>query len=186
MRTTSTPSSSTWSEYSATRGRSPAGSPRAGIIIAMQTPEREIDRVRTSFDRQGLMRTLGAALKSVGPGEVRIEMAVRPELSQQHGFVHAGAVIAIIDSACGYAALSLADAANEVLTVELKVNLLAPARGDTVRAVGRVLRRGRTLTVCQGDAFAIEGGSETHIATVLTTMMVTAAPKGGAAGPGPA
>ena len=82
--------------------------------------------------------------------------------------------MALIDTACGYAALSMADADREVLTVELKVNLLAPAIGDKLRAVGRVLRFGRTLTVCQGDAFAVHAGGEKHITTVLATMMTQA------------
>jgi uncharacterized protein (TIGR00369 family) len=133
-------------------------------------------RIRASFARQGLMRTLGAQLASVREGEVQLEVTSGDGLTQQHGFMHAGVVIAIVDSACGYAALSVAEPSMEVLTVELKVNLLAPAAGPRVRAVGRVLRRGRSLTICAGDAYALDGGRETHVATCLTTMM-TAEPR---------
>ena len=117
-------------------------------------------RVRESFARQGLMDTLGASIASVEPGAVEIRLQPRDELSQQHGFLHAGVVIAVMDSACGYAALTLVDEPDEVLTVELKMNLLAPASGGELRARGRVLRAGRTLTVCQGDAFIATAGRE--------------------------
>ena len=136
------------------------------------TPDVE-QKVRKSFARQAFMRTIGASLTSVEAGEVHIEVPVRADLSQQHGFVHAGVIVSVVDSACGYAALSVADLSVEVLTVELKVNLLAPAAGDSVRAVGRVVRRGRTLTVCQGDAFAVSGDEDKHVATLLATMITT-------------
>ena len=95
-------------------------------------------RVRASFERQAAMATLGATLTRVSPGEVVLELAFRPELTQQHGFLHAGIVTSVMDSACGYAALSLMDAGAAVLTVEFKVNLLAPAQGARFRATGRV------------------------------------------------
>src|SRR5262245_5566068 len=108
-------------------------------------------RVRASFDRQAAMATLGAALARVAPGEVVIERPFRPGLTQQHGFLHAGVVTSVMDSACGYAALSLAEPGAAVLTVEFKVNLLAPARGSRFRAQGRVVRAGRTVTVASAE-----------------------------------
>lgn len=113
-------------------------------------------KIGASFGRQGFMRTLGAELTVVESGKVQIEVASSDALGQQHGYLHAGVTMALIDTACGYAALSLAATDVEVVTVELKINLLAPALGDRLRAVGRVLRRGRTLTVCQGDGFIID------------------------------
>jgi len=127
-------------------------------------------RVRASFDRQGLMHTLGAELVSVRPGLVDIEVGIRPELTQQHGYLHAGVVMSVVDTACGYAALTLAEPGYEVLSVEIKVNLLAPSVGTRVRATGRVVRSGRTLTVCQGDVYVVDTGK--HVATVLTTMIL--------------
>jgi len=116
-------------------------------------------RVRASFARQAAMAALGAELERVAPGEVDVRLAFRAELTQQHGFLHAGVVSAIMDSACGYAALSLMDPEAAVLSVEFKVQLLAPARGAWFRATGKVVRPGRTLTVVTGEcrAFA-EGG----------------------------
>ncbi len=134
----------------------------------------QAEAIRASFHRQGFMHTLGAELTAVKSGEVHIEVDSREGLTQQHGFLHAGVAMSLVDSACGYAALSRAQPGMEVLTVELKVNLLAPASGDRLRAVGQVLRPGRTLTVCQGDAFMLNGHEEKHIASVLTTMMTAA------------
>ena len=129
-------------------------------------------RVRANFARQGLMATLGADLVDVGPGAVTITLPFRADLTQQHGYLHAGAVTAIVDSACGYAALSLMPAGVEVLTVEYKVNFLAPAAGQMFVARGRVTKPGRTLTVCTGDVVAVgSDGGERHVATMLTTMM---------------
>jgi uncharacterized protein (TIGR00369 family) len=128
-------------------------------------------RVRESFGRQAFMRTLGATLQEVGEGRTTIRLPRDATLSQQHGYVHAGALIAVLDSACGYAALSVAAPGSEVLTAELKVNLLAPAAGTTVIAHGRVVRAGRTLSVCQGDAYDVEDPSK-HLATMLATMVV--------------
>jgi uncharacterized protein (TIGR00369 family) len=130
-----------------------------------------VERVRASFGRQGAMATLGAELAHVAAGRVAIALPVEPRLSQQHGFVHAGVVVAALDSACGYAALTLLPADAEVLTVELKVNLLAPATGERIVAEGEVLRAGGTLTVCRGDAYAEWGSERTHVATMLATMM---------------
>jgi len=128
-------------------------------------------KVRDSFARQQFMATIGANLAVVAAGEVEIRLRPDPRLTQQHGFLHAGVVIAAVDSACGYSALTLMEEAAEVLTVELKVNLLAPAAGDSLVARGSVLRAGRTLTICSGEAVAEADGVETTVATLLTTMM---------------
>ncbi|MEU4112049.1 PaaI family thioesterase [Streptomyces sp. NPDC027717] len=117
-------------------------------------------RVRASFDRQGLMRHLGARMSHIGPGRVHIVLPGRPEVTQQHGYFHAGATSAIADSAGGYAAYTLFPEGAEVLTVEYKINLLAPAVGDHIEAVGTVLKSGRTLTVCQLEVFAVRGDTE--------------------------
>jgi uncharacterized protein (TIGR00369 family) len=127
--------------------------------------------VRDSFAAQQLMGTIGARLARVAAGEVEIRMPFRPDLTQQHGFLHAGVVTSALDSACGYAAFSLMPAGAGVLSVEFKTNLLAPARGDELIARGRVVRAGRTVTVCQADAFMRTGADETLIATMLATMM---------------
>src|SRR5688500_18222341 len=108
-------------------------------------------RVRASFHRQATMATLGATLVRVAPGEVVIELPFRPELTQQHGFLHAGILTSLMDTACGYAALTLMERGAAVLSVEFKVNLLAPARGSWFRASGRVVRAGRTVTVVSGE-----------------------------------
>jgi uncharacterized protein (TIGR00369 family) len=128
-------------------------------------------RVRASFERQRAMHTIGARLIRVEPGEVELALPFREDLTQQHGFLHAGIVTAIVDSACGYAALSLMEPGVAVLSVEFKVNLLAPAAGERMRAVGRVIRSGRTLMVCTGDAIAVTGGTESVVAALQGTMM---------------
>ncbi len=128
-------------------------------------------RVRASFARQGLMGHLGAELEEVGEGTCSISCRPRPELSQQHGFMHAGVVAAIADSAAGYAALTLGPPGSEVLTVEFKLNLLAPAEGDLLIARGRVLRAGRTLTVCESSVVAVRDGAEVQCAIALATMI---------------
>jgi uncharacterized protein (TIGR00369 family) len=130
-----------------------------------------VARVRASFARQGVMATLGADLTDVAAGRVAIALPIEPRLSQQDGFLHAGVVVPALDSACGYAALSLMPDDAEVLTVELKVNLLAPAGGHRLVAEGRVVRAGRTLTVCAGDAYAEQGSERVHVATMLATMV---------------
>lgn len=130
-----------------------------------------VERVRSSFAKQGLMSTLGASLVSVAPGLVEIAFSPAPAISQQHGFVHAGAVSAIADTAAGYAALSLMPPDRGVLTTEFKINLLAPAIGDRIVARGKVVKAGRTLTVAQTEVFAINGGTEKLIALLTATMM---------------
>lgn len=127
--------------------------------------------VRGSFAKQGLMRTFGAEMTLVEPGRVAIEVPFDPRLSQQQGLFHGGVTTSIVDSACGYSALTLMAAGSEVLSVEFKINLFAPAAGDKLIARGRVVRGGRTITVCQGDAYAVADGTETHCATMVATMM---------------
>jgi uncharacterized protein (TIGR00369 family) len=127
--------------------------------------------VSASFAKLALMQTIGARLVRVEPGEVDIELPFRSDLTQQHGFLAAAVVTAILDVACGYAAMSLMPAGATVLTVEYKVNLLAPARGERFIASGRVTRAGRTLTVCTGDAFAVNGAEQKPVAAMLATMM---------------
>lgn len=129
------------------------------------------ERVRESFHRQRVMHTLGARLVRVAPGEVDVELPYRDDLTQQHGFLHAGIVTTVLDSACGYAAFSLMPAEAGVLSIEFKTNLLAPAAGELLRARARVVRAGRTVTVCQGDAFMRAEGGEKLVATMLATMM---------------
>jgi len=128
-------------------------------------------RVRASFARQSMMKLLGASLEQVAPGAVDIRLPFRADLTQQHGFLHAGVTTSIADSACGYAAFTLMPPGAAVLTVEFKVNLIAPAAGETFVARGRVLKAGRTLTICSGDVFALDGGSEKHVLTMLATVM---------------
>jgi uncharacterized protein (TIGR00369 family) len=128
-------------------------------------------RVRASFERQGAMALLGAELVRVEPGRVDVALAFRPELAQQHGFFHAGFVSTIMDTAGGYAGFTLFPPEAAVLTVEFKVNLIAAADGERVAAEGRVIRSGRTLTVCQMDAFVEKAGRRTHCATGVQTLM---------------
>jgi len=129
------------------------------------------ERVRASFARQTLMATIGARLTVVAPGEIEIELPFRADLGQQHGFIHGGIVTAIVDTACGYAALSLMEPDAAVLTVEFKLNFVAPARGERLVARGRVSKPGRILTVCLGEVVALTGGEEKPVATMLATMM---------------
>jgi uncharacterized protein (TIGR00369 family) len=129
-------------------------------------------RVRGSFARQAFMRTLGAEMTSASAGGVEIRFPFHSSLTQQNNFVHAGAVTSILDSACGYAALSVAPEDHDVLTVEFKVNLLAPAVGDEFLARAHVKRAGKTLIVCAADAFAQRNGEEKLMATMLATIMV--------------
>ncbi|MGC1453550.1 MAG: PaaI family thioesterase [Candidatus Sulfotelmatobacter sp.] len=129
------------------------------------------ERIRQSFSRQAFMSTLGAELTAVVQGGVEIRLPFSPSLTQQNGYLHAGAITAVLDSACGYAALTLAPEGKEVLTVEFKVNLLAPAAGEVFAARAQVKKTGRTLTVCTADAFAISDGGEKVVATMLATIM---------------
>ena len=128
-------------------------------------------RTRASFARQGAMAHLGAVLGRVEPGRVEISMPFRAELSQQHGFFHAGMIATIADSAGGYAGFTLFPADAGVLTVEFKLNLLAAANGELAIAQGEVIRSGRTLTVCRIDAFVEKQGKRTHCATGTQSLM---------------
>lgn len=137
-------------------------------------------RVRESFGRQNHMATLGAKIVFLAPGEVHLAFPFDAQFCQQNGFMHAGAIASVADSANGYAAFTLAPPDTDVLAVEFKINLLAPARGSEFLACGRVLRPGRTLTVCQAEVFAIDAGAKTLIATMLSTIIVR--PNGRGAG----
>lgn len=128
-------------------------------------------RVRNSFARRAFMATLGAQMTSVRAGQVEIRFPFHPSLTQQNDFVHAGAVTSILDSACGYAALSVAPKDHDVLSVEFKVNLLAPAIGERFCARAYVKRAGKTLIVCSADAFAQRNSQEILVATMLATIM---------------
>jgi uncharacterized protein (TIGR00369 family) len=128
-------------------------------------------RVSASFAKQGLVRTLGAVLGKVAPGHVEMVLKPRPEVSQQHGFVHAGAISAIADSAAGYAALSLMPSNRGVLNTEFKINLLAPAAGQRIVARGKVVKAGRTLTLAQTEVFAESDGKERLVALLTATLM---------------
>ena len=128
-------------------------------------------RVRESFARQRAMETFGARLLRVAPGEVEIGVDFDEAFTQQHGYLHGGLVTAMVDTACGYAALSLSEPGAEVLSVEFKLNLLAPAAGEQFVARARVVRAGRNLTVCAGDLYALKDGGEKLVATMLATMM---------------
>jgi uncharacterized protein (TIGR00369 family) len=129
------------------------------------------ERVRASFARQAAMATIGASLTEVDPGRVVIELPWAQALTQQHGFLHAGMVATGLDSACGYAAFSLMAGDAAVLTIEYKINLLAPAQGQRFRMVGLVIKPGRTVTVAEGQAWAVDEGREKLIATMSCTLM---------------
>ena len=129
-------------------------------------------QVRNSFERQTAMSSIGAELLIVEPGKVEIALPYRSDLTQQHGYLHAGIITTIADTACGYAAYTLMPAGSEVLSVEFKVNLLRPAKGERFVAVANVLKPGRTLTVVRADVFGISESDERElIATMLATMI---------------
>ena len=129
-------------------------------------------RVRASFTRQGAMKTLGAHLTAVEPGYCAIELTPRPEVAQQHGYVHAGVVSAIVDSAGGYAGYTLFPVGASVLTVEFKINLVAPAAGERLLAEGFVVKPGRTLVITRGEVHAERHGKRTLVAIMQQTLMV--------------
>ena len=120
------------------------------------------NRIAASFNAQGLMATIGAKLALVSDGEVHIELPFSERLSQQQGYVHAGAITSILDSACGYAALTKAPPKCDVVTAEFKINFLRPGLGDHFLAIGRVQSSGRRLTVCTGEVQAFSGTGSTH------------------------
>jgi uncharacterized protein (TIGR00369 family) len=136
-------------------------------------------RVRQSFDRQAAMRTLGAAIESVEPGRVVVVMLHREELTQQHGFIHAGMLAAALDSACGYAAFSLMPADAAVLTIEFKINLLAPARGPRFRFDARVTKPGRTISVVDGRALQYAASGVLQLVATMTATVMTLAGRDG-------
>lgn len=138
--------------------------------IAFSDPDFE-SRVRANFARQGMLTTLGGEIGLVRPGEVHLLAPFDARFTQQDGFLHAGVVTTLMDSACGYAAFSLMPVDSRVLSVEFKVNLLAPARGERFRAEGHVIKHGRTLTVCEGKLFSIEKEQETLCAIMQATMI---------------
>lgn len=129
------------------------------------------ERITASFEAQGLMTTLGAQLVLVAPDEVQIALLPRPELSQQHGYIHAGALTSVLDSACGYAALTVAPTGLDVLTVEFKINFLRPAIADRFLAIGKVTKAGKTLTVCQGEVIGELGPRREAIAVMQATII---------------
>jgi uncharacterized protein (TIGR00369 family) len=129
-------------------------------------------RVRDSFGAMQVMATIGASLRRIGAGEVEIELPFTASLTQQHGFLHAGIVATILDTACGYAALTLMPQQTGVLTTEFKINFLSPARGDRFVAAGRVVRPGRKLMVCLGEVFAEKGDARRQVALMTASMMV--------------
>ncbi len=132
--------------------------------------------IAESFNRQGFLQTIGARLTRVAAGEIEIELETDPKLTQQHGYVHGAVVAAIGDTACGYAALTMMPEGSEVVSVEYKINFVAPAKGEKLIARGRVNKSGRTLSVCcSGDVFAVNNGAEKVVATILATMMRVAA-----------
>lgn len=130
------------------------------------------DAIATSFSRQGLMTTFGAAMQRAARGEVELAMPWSEGVTQQHGFFHGGVVGALADSACGYAALTMVGEDEAGLTAEYKINLLSPAQGERLVAVGRVLKPGRTLIVAQGDVYVEQDGRRKQVATMLMTLCV--------------
>jgi uncharacterized protein (TIGR00369 family) len=142
-------------------------------------------RIRDGIGRQTLLTTLGISISELAVGRVVLDLPYRADICQQNGYVHAGAITTLADSACGYAAVSLMPEDRDVLTVEFKVNLLAPARGDRFRATGEVIRSGRTLTVCSAEvvAWADDGAgnpeaSLVRVALMQATMMAVTPPAG--------
>ena len=139
---------------------------------SLQTEPGFEQRVRDSFDRQPAMTLIGAQLLRVVPGEVEIVLPYRPEITQQHGFVHAGMIGAALDSACGYAALTVMPEGTGILTIEYKLNCLAPGVGERIRLIGRVRKPGRTILLVEGEALAVSAdGSEKLVATMTATEM---------------
>jgi len=128
-------------------------------------------RVRASFSQQGMLAALGAQIGLLRAGEVHLDAPYDARFTQQDGFLHAGIVTTLMDSACGYAAFTLMPAASRVLSVEFKVNLLSPARGERFRAEGRVIKAGRTITVCEGKLFSMQGEEESLCAIMQATMI---------------
>src|SRR3974390_105963 len=129
-------------------------------------------RVRGSFARQAAMQTLGVEITRLAAGEIELAMPYQAAFTQQHGFIHAGIISTVLDSACGYAAFTLMPVDAAVLTVEFKTNLLAPAEGERFRVHGRVVKPGRTLTVCEGEAFAVAADGEERLVSTMTGTLI--------------
>ena len=128
-------------------------------------------RVRANFDSSGLMKHLGVHLGEILPGEVHLHLPYRSALAQSQGYFHAGATSALADTAGGLAALSLFKTGESVLTVEFKINLIAPAQGESLEAIGRIVRSGRTLTTAQVEVYGIEPGKKTQVALMQQTLI---------------
>lgn len=128
--------------------------------------------MRESFARQAMMTSLGAALVLVEPGRVHVSLPNSAGFTQQNGFLHAGAIASAADSACGYAALTLAPPDSDVLSVEFKINLLEPARASRFEARARVVRQGRTLSMCMAEVYGLDAGEETLVATMMSTIII--------------
>ena len=128
-------------------------------------------RVRSSYDQQQCMKTIGAKLIKVSPGEVHIELPFNLALTQQHAYMHAGIIATIVDNACGFAAYTLMPATSEVLAVEYKINFLLPAKGEKFIGIGKVIKPGRTLTVCRGEVWACDQDQKQLIATMQATAV---------------
>ena len=129
------------------------------------------ERVTESFNRQEIMKTVNASILAIRPGEIELEFPYQSNLTQQHGFIHAGIVSTVLDSACGYAAFSLMPENAAVLTIEFKLNLLSPAKGERFRAVGKVKRPGKNITVTDGELFSYVEGGQKLVATMVGTIM---------------
>lgn len=129
------------------------------------------EKVKKSFDKQNAMKSLGITLEEIKPGCVELKMPFKKEFTQQHGFVHAGIISTVLDSACGYAAFSLMPKEASVLSVEFKTNLLRPAHGEYFLVTGKVLKAGKSITVCQAEAYAIGKASKKLVAQMTGTMM---------------
>ena len=128
-------------------------------------------RIQKSFDQQQVMKLLGAELGEVKLGEVHIGLSYKPEITQQHGYLHAGIITTLVDSACGYAAYTLMPPDSNVLSVEFKVNFMSPAKGERFVGIGKVVKPGRTLTVCSGEMHAIEAEERKVVAVMQATMI---------------
>jgi uncharacterized protein (TIGR00369 family) len=146
------------------------GIPRAEARFQPHDPDWE-SKVRDSFPRQGAMGLIGAQLADVWPGGCEIHVAFRPDLTQQHGFFHAGITSTAVDSAAGYAGFTLMAPNTSVLSVEFKINLLAPADGELMIATGEVIKTGRNLVITRGDAWVVKNGKATHCAMMQQTLM---------------
>ena len=142
-------------------------------VFTPQDPD-YIHKVKDSFQRQNAMATIGTRIEKLEPGLVELAFDYDASLTQQHGFIHAGIVSTVMDSACGYAGFSLMPENTAVLTIEFKVNLLAPAQGESFVAIGKVKKPGRTITVADGELYAIRDGQRKLVATMTGTLMTIA------------